>query len=86
MYCYELKIGPTPKLIIMVKVYLFNERGTVNAVGVVCTSTTIFILFSFCLDKQNRREKKVLLFIMLFLLGNIYFVYYVFWEQRLHNW
>ena len=35
---------------------------------------------------QNRREKTVLTLVVLFLAGNIYFVYYVFREQQLHNW
>jgi hypothetical protein len=34
---------------------------------------------------KNRREKSVLMLVILFLAGNIYFVYYVFREQRLHN-
>ncbi|CAI8043003.1 RING finger and transmembrane domain-containing protein 2 [Geodia barretti] len=34
---------------------------------------------------KNRREKTVLTLVVLFLAGNIYFVYYVFREQQLHN-
>lgn len=35
---------------------------------------------------QNRRQVLVLFLVILFLAGNIYFVYYVFWDQRLHVW
>ena len=37
-------------------------------------------------NPQNRREKSVLTLVVLFLAGNIYFVYYVFREQQLYNW
>ena len=43
------------------------------------------ILFIFyCI--QNRREKKILALVIVFLCGNIYFVYYVFNDYKLLNW
>lgn len=35
---------------------------------------------------KSRRSKLVLLLVVLYLAANIFFVYYVFWDQRLHYW
>ena len=41
-------------------------------------------MFVLCSSVQNHRQIPVLVLTVLFLAGNIYLIYYTFWDQRLH--
>ena len=44
----------------------------------------VFGVFDFVL--QDRRLKRVSLWTIIFLSGNVFFIYYVFYNQHLENW
>ena len=70
-------------------VYALGHRSPENVQYNVVNEYSMITVLNSTLSapsQQNRREKRVLILVMLFLTCNIYFVYYVFQEQQLHNW
>lgn len=72
-------------ILLLIKFAWYHRSGLMVILGMFGT----YLQCNQAIKKQvalkNRKQKKVLLFVILFLAGNIYFVYYVFRQQQLHN-
>jgi len=72
-------------ILLLVKFAWYHRSGLMVIVGMFGTYLHCNQTIKNQVSLKNKREKKVLVLVVLFLAANIYFVYYVFWDQQLYN-
>lgn len=72
-------------VLLLVKFAWFHRSGLMVILGMFGTYLHCNQTIKHQVSLKNQREKRILFVTVLFLIGNIYFVYYVFQDQALHN-